>query len=123
MENFSFFTLNSTEKSAIVQGWKIEGNKIIPHINPTLEGLRTLFKLYNINIGSVFVKNTGNEDYTLFQITPKGKVKSYAVKKEIMQPLIIHKSVCGGCTELPYNGYKDKYDWCQFSRSIANLQE
>lgn len=123
MEHFSFFELNTFEKTATVSGWKIEGNIITPYINPTIEGLKILHRFYNINPGSVFVKN--ENDYTLFQVTPRGRIRSYAVKNEIMQPLLEKGTVCGGCEILSYNGYRDreKRDWCQFSRSIANLQE
>lgn len=27
---------------------------------------------------------------------------------------------CGGCRTLPFEGYDGKYDWCDFSRKIAN---
>jgi hypothetical protein len=31
---------------------------------------------------------------------------------------------CGGCRDLPLNGYRsDKYSWCSFSRCIANCWE
>ena len=123
MENFSFFRLHVVEKTATISGWKIEEDKVFPTQDSTLEGLKMINKLYDPMSGSVFVKNVGNENYTLFQITPKGKVKSYDVSSKIMKRLIDIGRVCGGCTELPYEGYKNKNDWCAFSRSIANLQE
>jgi hypothetical protein len=32
--------------------------------------------------------------------------------------------VCGGCVDMPTNGFKSiKPRWCSFSRKIANLEE
>lgn len=34
------------------------------------------------------------------------------------------RHICGGCQRLPTKGFKSrKYDWCQFSRLVARLQE
>lgn len=35
-----------------------------------------------------------------------------------------NENVCGGCYTLPKNGFRsEKYDWYQFSRLVARLQE
>lgn len=41
----------------------------------------------------------------------------------VLSTLRSNAKPCGGCTDLPMHGYKNKYSWCQFSRSIANLYD
>jgi hypothetical protein len=82
---------------------------------PTLQYIQDIMSVtYDSTNQMVLIQKGGQ---TLFRF-------SASRFSELEIELLRARHVCGGCVDIPTNGFKSfKPRWCSFSRKIANLEE